>query len=67
MQEQIKELIKKYNTLLSGYQELISEYEAKGLENLDSEEIEYYGAYLGKVEMLEVVIEDLQKLDTFLK
>ncbi len=61
MQEQIKELIKKYNTLLSGYQELISEYEAKGLENLNFEDTEYYGAYLGKVEMLEVVIEDLQK------
>lgn len=60
-------LVKKYKTLISGYQKLISEYEAKGLENLDSEEIEYYGAYLGKVEMLEVVIEDLQKLDTFLK
>jgi hypothetical protein len=67
MQEQIKELIKKYNTLLSGYQELISEYEAKGLENLNFEDTEYYGAYLGKVEMIEVIIEDLQKLDTFLK
>jgi len=67
MQEQIKELIKKYNTLLSGYKELISEYEAKGLENLNFEDTEYYGAYLGKVEMIEVIIEDLQKLDTFLK
>jgi flagellar capping protein FliD len=67
MQEQIKELIKKYNTLLSGYQELISEYEAKGLENLNFEDTEYYGAYLGKVEILEVVIEDLKKFDTFLK
>jgi hypothetical protein len=67
MQEQIKELIKKYNTLLSGYQELIYEYEAKGTVNFTFEDTEYYGAYLGKVEMLEVVIEDLQKLDTFLK
>ncbi len=67
MQEQIKELIKKYNTLLSGYQELISEYEAKGLENLNFEDTEYYGAYLGKVEILEVEIEYLKKFDTFLK
>ena len=58
----MKELVKKYKTLISGYQKLISEYEERGLENLDSEETEYYGAYLGKVEMLEVVIEDLQNI-----
>jgi len=58
----MKELVKKYKTLISGYQKLISEYEERGLENLDSEETEYYGAYLGKVEMLEVVIEDLKNI-----
>ena len=63
----MKELVKKYKTLISGYKKLISEYEAKGLENLNFEDTEYYGAYLGKVEILEVVIEDLKKFDTFLK
>lgn len=62
MKKQIDELIKKYNYLISGYKELISEYEAKGLENLDSEEIEYYGAYLGKLEAIEMVIEDLKNI-----
>lgn len=56
----MKELIKKYKALISKYQKLISKYEKRGLENLDSEEIEYYGAYLGKVEILQEVINDLK-------
>ena len=55
----MQDLLKKYKTLLSGYRKLVEEYESKGLENLDSEETEYYGAYLGKVEMCEEIIRDL--------
>ena len=40
MQEEIKKLIKKYNYLLSGNQELISECKAKGLENFNFEDTE---------------------------
>lgn len=58
----MKELIEKYRKQIEGYQKLIYDYENRGIENLDGEEIEYYGAYLGKVEILENVIEDLLKL-----
>lgn len=60
----MKKLIKKYQYLIKGFKELVDECEAKGLENLDSQETEYYGAWLGKAEILEEVIEDLKKIDT---
>jgi hypothetical protein len=56
---QMNELIKKYKELLDGYRNLVSEYEAKGIENLDFEDTENYGAYLGKIEILEEIIKDL--------
>ena len=34
-----------------GYELLVEEYESRGLENLNSEEIESYGAYLGKLDL----------------
>ena len=62
MQEQIKKLIKKYNYVLSGNQELISECKAKGLENFNFEDTETYGVFLGKSELYENVIDDLKQL-----
>jgi flagellar capping protein FliD len=62
MQEQIKELIKKYNYLLSGNQELISECKAKGLENFNFEDTENYGFFLGKSELCADIIDDLKQL-----
>jgi hypothetical protein len=62
MQEQIKKLIKKYNYLLSGNQELISECKAKGLENFNFEDTENYGFFLGKSELCADIIDDLKQL-----
>lgn len=62
MKKKIQILIKQYKKDIKGYKTLIKEYEERGLENLDSEEIEYYGAYLGKIEILEIVISDLSKI-----
>lgn len=55
----MNELIKKYKKQLADYRKMVAEYEERGLENLDSEETEYYGAYLGKTEVLEEIIKDL--------
>lgn len=55
----MNELIEKYKKQLADYRELVKEYEDRGLENLDFEDTEYYGAYLGKVEILEEIIKDL--------
>ena len=62
MQEKIKELIQKYQIEQKQYHSMVEGYENRGLENLDSEEIEYYGAYLGKWEKLSEVIIDLQNI-----
>ena len=55
----MNELIEKYKKQLADYRELVKEYEDRGLENLDFEDTEYYGAYLGKVEIIEEIIKDL--------
>lgn len=55
----MNELIEKYKKQLADYRELVKEYEDRGLDNLDFEDTEYYGAYLGKVEILEEIIKDL--------
>lgn len=62
MQEKIKELIQKYQIEQKQYHSMVEDFEKRGLENLDSEEIEYYGAYLGKWEKLSEVISDLQNI-----
>lgn len=59
MKGQIDKLIKKYKKELADYRKFVEDYEKSGLENLDSEQIEYYGAYLGKTEVLEDIIKDL--------
>jgi hypothetical protein len=55
----MNELIEKYKQMLKDYRKSVADFEKKGLENLDSEETEYYGAYLGKAELLEEIIKDL--------
>lgn len=62
MKEQIQTLIKKYEEEQRGFYSLINQHEERGLENLDSEEIEYYGAYVGKWEKISEVIADLKEL-----
>ena len=42
---------------LTEYKQLVANYENRGIENLGLEDTEYYGAYLGKVELLEAIIE----------
>lgn len=59
MSKQINELVAKYKKELADYRKLVKDYEEKGLDNLDFEDTEYYGAYLGKTEVLEEVIKDL--------
>ena len=59
MSKQINELVSKYKKELADYRKLVKDYEEKGLDNLDFEDTEYYGAYLGKTEVLEEVIKDL--------
>ena len=59
MKGQIDKLIKKYKKELEDYRKFVQDYEDKGLDNHDSEQIEYYGAYLGKTEVLEDIIKDL--------
>lgn len=48
-----KEFIKDLRDMAEGYSRLVRDYESRGLHNLDSEEIETYGAYLGKLELCE--------------
>lgn len=43
--------------LKKGYDVLIDKYEKRGLDTLSSEDIEYYGAYLGKSEMIQYLLD----------
>ncbi len=56
----MKELIKDLENKLKEYQNLVEEYEKRN--TLNYEDSEYYGVYLGKVEMLEYVIEKLKTI-----
>lgn len=57
----MNELIKHLTKLRKDYQKLVTAYEKRGTENLDFEETEYYGAYLGKVELCDYLIEKYSK------
>jgi hypothetical protein len=57
----IGKIIKRLTADLTEYRELVDNYEKRGTENLDYDETEYYGAYLGKVELLESIIPELKK------
>ena len=57
----MKELIKELKEMKKQYALLVKAYEKRGLENLDHEETEYYGAYLGKVELCEYLLSKYNK------
>ena len=57
----MKELIKELEEMKKQYESLIQPYEKRGLENLDYENTEYYGAYLGKVELCEYILSKYNK------
>ncbi len=59
----IADLIKENKKQLKEYRALVQQYEDKGHENWGYEDIEYYGAYLGKVELLETIIDKLEKIN----
>jgi|688.fasta_scaffold1871070_1 hypothetical protein len=51
---------------LAEYTELCNTYERQGTENLDYEETETYGVYLGKKELLEEIMPKLEKIYSLL-
>ena len=57
----MKDLIKELEQLKKGYQDLVNDYEGTGLENLDSDQIESYGAYLGKVDLCDYLLNKYKK------
>lgn len=52
----MKELIKELEEMKKHYALLVKAYERRGLDNLDMEETEYYGAYLGKLELCDFLL-----------
>ncbi len=57
----MKDLIKELEQLKKGYQDLVNDYEETGLENLDSDQIESYGAYLGKLDLCDYLLNKYKK------
>lgn len=51
---------------LAEYTEICNTYEKNGIENLDYEETETYGVYLGKQELLEEIIPNLERIYSLL-
>jgi hypothetical protein len=62
MQEEIKKLIKVYEIQKREYDSMLNKYNEKGIEDLDFEETETYGVFLGKSELYENVIDDLKQI-----
>lgn len=62
MKNKIEALIATYTEELEEYQQLVAKAENRGLDNLDYEETEDYGAYSGSVNVLQRVIADLKKI-----
>lgn len=57
----MKELKKELTKLKKGYAKLVKAFEKNGRENIDYESVEYYGAYLGKVELCEDLLKMISK------
>lgn len=57
----MKDLIKELEQLKKGYQDLVNDYEETGLENLDSDQIESYGAYIGKLDLCDYLLNKYKK------
>ena len=60
--EKIKNLIKIYEVQKKEYDSMLNKYNEKGIENLDFEDTENYGVFLGKSELYENVIDDLKQI-----
>ena len=58
----MKEIIKDLKGRLVEYNNLVQQSESIGLDNLNYEETESYGVYVGKVEILEELIPKLEKI-----
>jgi hypothetical protein len=59
----MKKLIAKYKKQHKEYQSLIDNFEKRGVENLNLEDTEDYGVYVGKKEILEQIIKDLTEYE----
>lgn len=57
-----KELITYLKREIKERGKLITKYEKRGLENLDYEETELYGFWVGSKEMAETILEKLKRL-----
>ena len=58
----MQELINDLQERLDGYNGIIAQNEARGIENLNLEETEDYGCFKGKAELLEELIPKLEAL-----
>jgi hypothetical protein len=62
LKKEIKKLIKVYEIQKREYDFMLDKYNEKGIEDLDFEETENYGVFLGKSELYENVIDDLKQI-----
>jgi hypothetical protein len=62
LKKEIKTLIKFYEIQKREYDSMLNKYNEKGIEDLDFEETETYGVFLGKSELYENVIDDLKQI-----
>lgn len=62
LKKEIKKLIKVYEIQKREYDSMLNKYNEKGIENLDFEDTENYGVFLGKSELYENVIDDLKQI-----
>ena len=62
LKKEVTKLIKVYEIQKKSYDSMIDSLNEKGIENLDFEDTENYGVFLGKSELYENVIDDLKEL-----
>lgn len=59
----MKQLIKELKSQLKEYKKLVAGMQKRGLDSLSYEDTETYGVFLGKVEVLEMMIPKLEDLN----
>ena len=62
LKKEVTKLIKVYEIQKREYDSMLNKYDEKGIEDLDFEETENYGVFLGKSELYENVIDDLKQI-----
>ena len=62
LKKEVTKLIKVYEVQKKEYDLMLNKYNEKGIENLDFEDTENYGVFLGKSELYENVIDDLKQI-----